>query len=58
MNFNTLLLMSTEASFLEYWPSCIAAAAILSAANDLPNFSFVNAGHAELWCDGLSRVRK
>ncbi|CAK9182493.1 unnamed protein product [Ilex paraguariensis] len=55
----TGIILSTiqEASFLEYWPSCIAAAAILSAANDIPNFSFVNAGHAELWCDGLSREK-
>lgn len=44
-----------EASFLEYWPSCIAAATILCAANDLPNFSLVNAEHAESWCDGLRK---
>ncbi|KAL8157131.1 cyclin-D1-1-like isoform X1 [Apium graveolens] len=44
-----------EASFLEYWPSCIAAATILCAANDIPNFSYINAGHAELWCEGLSK---
>ncbi|XP_059316581.1 cyclin-D1-1 [Lycium ferocissimum] len=44
-----------EASFLEYWPSCIAAATILCAANDLPNFSLVNAEHAESWCDGLHK---
>ncbi|GAU49907.1 hypothetical protein TSUD_238810 [Trifolium subterraneum] len=28
-----------EASFLAYWPSCIAAAAILHAANEIPNWS-------------------
>lgn len=44
-----------EASFLEYWPSCIAAATILCAANDLPNFSLVNAEQAESWCDGLRK---
>ncbi|XP_017224172.1 cyclin-D1-1 isoform X2 [Daucus carota subsp. sativus] len=44
-----------EASFLEYWPSCIAAATILCAANDIPNFSYINAGHAELWCEGLRK---
>ncbi|XP_016548114.1 cyclin-D1-1 isoform X2 [Capsicum annuum] len=44
-----------EASFLEYWPSCIAAATILCAANDLPNFSLVNAEHAESWCHGLRK---
>ncbi|XP_019170890.1 PREDICTED: cyclin-D1-1 isoform X2 [Ipomoea nil] len=46
-----------EASFLEYWPSCIAAATILCAANDLPNFSLVNAEHAESWCGGLIKEK-
>ncbi|PON98884.1 Cyclin [Trema orientale] len=46
-----------EASFLEYWPSCIAAAAILSAANEIPSFSMVKAEHAESWCDGLSKEK-
>lgn len=55
---DNILLIFTEASFLEYWPSCIAAATILCAANDLPNFSLVNAEHAESWCDGLRKVRK
>lgn len=41
---------------MEYWPSCIAAATILCAANDIPKFSVVNAEHAESWCDGLSKV--
>ncbi|KAM7484274.1 hypothetical protein LguiA_000283 [Lonicera macranthoides] len=44
-----------EANFLEYWPSCIAAATLLCAANDIPKFSVVNAEHAESWCDGLSK---
>ncbi|KAK1413782.1 hypothetical protein QVD17_35565 [Tagetes erecta] len=44
-----------EASLLEYWPSCIAAATILRAASDLSNFSLINADHAESWCDGLSK---
>ena len=48
--------MSAEASFLEYWPSSIAAAAILCAANEIPNLSLVNPEHAESWCDGLSKV--
>lgn len=48
--------MSTEASFLEYWPSCIAAAAILCAASEIPNLSLVNPEHAESWCDGLHKV--
>ncbi|KAM5566700.1 cyclin-D1-1 [Rosa sericea] len=46
-----------EASFLEYWPSCIAAAAILSAANEIPNLSLENPEHAESWCDGLSKEK-
>ncbi|KAF3431321.1 hypothetical protein FNV43_RR26052 [Rhamnella rubrinervis] len=46
-----------EASFLEYWPSCIAAAAILSAASDIPDFSMVNSENAELWCEGLSKEK-
>lgn len=50
--------MSTETSFLECRPSCIAAATILCAANDLPKFSFITAHHAESWCDGLHKVRK
>ncbi|CAI9785179.1 unnamed protein product [Fraxinus pennsylvanica] len=44
-----------ETSFLEYRPSCIAAATILCAANDLPHFSLVTAQHAESWCDGLHK---
>ncbi|XP_043812879.1 cyclin-D1-1 isoform X1 [Manihot esculenta] len=47
-----------EASFLEYWPSSIAAAAILCAANEIPNLSLANPEHAESWCDGLSKVRR
>ncbi|CAA2934778.1 cyclin-D1-1 [Olea europaea subsp. europaea] len=44
-----------ETNFLEYRPSCIAAATILCAANDLPHFSLVTAQHAESWCDGLHK---
>ncbi|KAK9276787.1 hypothetical protein L1049_006323 [Liquidambar formosana] len=46
-----------EASFLEYWPSCIAAAAVLCAANDIPKFSLVNPEHAESWSDGLCKEK-
>uniref|UniRef100_A0A5B7A0G8 Putative cyclin-D1-1 isoform X2 n=1 Tax=Davidia involucrata TaxID=16924 RepID=A0A5B7A0G8_DAVIN len=46
-----------EASFLEYWPSCIAAATILCAANDIPTFSLLNPAHAESWCEGLSKEK-
>ncbi|KAJ8759019.1 hypothetical protein K2173_003257 [Erythroxylum novogranatense] len=44
-----------EASFLEYWPSSIAAAAILCAANEIPNLSLANPEHVESWCEGLSK---
>ena len=48
--------MITDASFLEYWPSCIAAAALLCAANEIPNLTLLNPEHAESWCNGLSKV--
>lgn len=50
--------ISTEASFLEYWPSSIAAAAILCVANELPSLSSAANPHEspETWCDGLSKV--
>ncbi|XP_050872546.1 cyclin-D1-1 isoform X1 [Lathyrus oleraceus] len=46
-----------EAGFLAYRPSCIAAAAILSAANEIPNWSFVKPEHAESWCEGLRKEK-
>lgn len=51
------IILSTiqEGSFLEYRPSCIAAAAMLYAANDLPKFSMISAQHAESWSDGLQK---
>lgn len=55
---NKLMYISTEASFLEYWPSSIAAAAILCVANELPCLSSVANPYEspETWCDGLSKV--
>lgn len=47
--------ISPVTSFLEHRPSCIAAATILCAANDLPDFSLITAQHAESWCDGLDK---
>lgn len=44
-----------EACLLEYWPSCIAAAAILCAANDIRTLSLVNPEDAQSWCDGLCK---
>lgn len=46
-----------EASILAYWPSCIAAAAILYAANEIPNWSLVKPEHAESWCEGLRKEK-
>jgi hypothetical protein len=48
--------LSADAGFLAYWPSCIAAASILSAANEIPNWSYVKPEHAESWCEGLRKV--
>lgn len=55
----TNLILSTihEASFVEYWPSTIAAAAILCATSELPSLSFVTPEHAESWCDGLCKEK-
>ncbi|KGN51835.1 cyclin-D1-1 isoform X1 [Cucumis sativus] len=44
-----------EVIFLEYWPSCIAAAALLCAANEVQSLSVVNPEHAESWCNGLRK---
>ncbi|CAN7053832.1 unnamed protein product [Brassica rapa subsp. trilocularis] len=48
-----------EASFLEYKPSSIAAAAILCVANELPSLSSAANPHdsPETWCDGLSKEK-
>ncbi|XP_054775930.1 cyclin-D1-1 [Prosopis cineraria] len=46
-----------EASFLAYRPSCIAVAAILCAANEIPNWSLVKPEHAESWCEGLIKEK-
>eukprot|EP00268_Persea_americana_P011489 TRINITY_DN1484_c0_g1_i4.p1 TRINITY_DN1484_c0_g1~~TRINITY_DN1484_c0_g1_i4.p1 ORF type:complete len:193 (-),score=39.74 TRINITY_DN1484_c0_g1_i4:1315-1893(-) len=42
---------------LDYWPSAVAAAAILSAAEAIPNLSVVNPENAVSWCLGLSNER-
>ncbi|KAF7809255.1 cyclin-D1-1 [Senna tora] len=46
-----------DVSFLAYWPSCIAVASILCAANEIPNWSFVKPEHAESWCEGLRKEK-
>lgn len=47
----------TEASLLEYRPSCTAAAVVLCAASEIPTLmSPVNPDNAESWCDGLIKV--
>lgn len=42
---------------LDYWPSAVAAAAILSAAEAIPNLSLVSPENAVSWCLGLSNER-
>lgn len=54
---DTILSNIHEASFQEYWPSSIAAAAILCAASEMPSLSFVTPEHAESWCDGLCKEK-
>ncbi|CAO2829083.1 unnamed protein product [Amaranthus hypochondriacus] len=44
-----------EIGFEEYWPSSIAAAAILCAASEMPSLSLVTPQHTESWCDGLCK---
>ncbi|KAK2408153.1 cyclin-D1-1 [Trifolium repens] len=55
----TEIIMSNiqDAGFLAYWPSCIAAASILFAANEIPNWSYVKPEHAESWCEGLRKEK-
>ncbi|KAF8378326.1 hypothetical protein HHK36_029665 [Tetracentron sinense] len=52
-----ILAIIREINFLDHWPSSVAAAAILCAANELPNLPLVNPGNAVSWCDGLSKER-
>lgn len=56
-NFSPFSIGPSEASILAYWPSCIAAAAILYAANEIPNWSLVEPEHAESWCEGLRKEK-
>ncbi|KAJ4972715.1 hypothetical protein NE237_005889 [Protea cynaroides] len=54
----TILTTIREIDFLDYWPSTLAAAAILCAANKIPILSaVVNPGSAGSWCDRLNKVR-
>lgn len=47
----------TDARFLEFRPSCTAAAAVLCAANEILSPMLpVSPEHAESWCDGLIKV--
>ncbi|XP_010551453.1 PREDICTED: cyclin-D1-1 [Tarenaya hassleriana] len=47
-----------ETCFVEYWPSSIAAAAILCVADELPILSSSNRqGNPEAWCHGLSQEK-
>eukprot|EP00262_Sarcandra_glabra_P014951 TRINITY_DN4508_c0_g1_i3.p1 TRINITY_DN4508_c0_g1~~TRINITY_DN4508_c0_g1_i3.p1 ORF type:complete len:165 (-),score=22.03 TRINITY_DN4508_c0_g1_i3:930-1424(-) len=54
-----IILATTQGiDFLEYWPSSVATAAVLCAADEIPNLSLMNPGSAISWCVGLSKVRK
>ncbi|XP_068642652.1 cyclin-D1-1 [Aristolochia californica] len=46
-----------EIDFLDYWPSSVAAAAMLCAANVYPSLASVNPGKAVTWCVGLSKEK-
>ncbi|KAK4779965.1 hypothetical protein SAY87_016071 [Trapa incisa] len=51
---NIILSNIQEPRFLEFRPSCMAAAAVLCAADEVPRpILHVNPEHAESWCDGL-----
>ncbi|KAK9119627.1 hypothetical protein Scep_017720 [Stephania cephalantha] len=52
-----ILMIMKEVNFLGHWPSVVAAAAILCAADEIPNLSPVAPGNAEAWCNGLSKDR-
>ncbi|KAK9104650.1 hypothetical protein Scep_021494 [Stephania cephalantha] len=51
-----ILSIITDVSFLDYRPSSVAAAAILSATHEIPSLSLdLNAGNAVEWCRGLRK---
>ncbi|XP_042496440.1 cyclin-D1-1-like isoform X1 [Macadamia integrifolia] len=53
-----ILTIIREINFIDYWPSSLAAAAILCAAKEIPNLSIVvNPGSAGSWCQGLNKDR-
>ncbi|OVA11277.1 Cyclin [Macleaya cordata] len=53
----TQIILATmrDLNLLNYPPSSMAAAAILCAANEIPNLSFINPGRSVQWCNGLSK---
>ncbi|KAG9450385.1 hypothetical protein H6P81_010350 [Aristolochia fimbriata] len=46
-----------EIDFLDYWPSSVAAAAMLCAADVYPSLAMVNPGKAVTWCVGLCKEK-
>ncbi|OVA16267.1 Cyclin [Macleaya cordata] len=46
-----------DINFIDYCASSVAVAAILCAANEIPNLSYVKPGNAVEWCHGLSKDR-
>ncbi|KAJ4962010.1 hypothetical protein NE237_021920 [Protea cynaroides] len=54
----TILNTIREINFLDYWPSSLAAAAILCAAHQIPDLSVVaNPGSAGSWCNTVNKDR-
>lgn len=52
-----VLIITRDINFIDYRPSSIAAAAILFAANEIPNLSMTNPANAATWCIGLSKEK-
>lgn len=55
---STINYFFTDASILQYRPSCIAASALLCTATNIQALPHMESEIAESWCDGLSRVSK
>ncbi|XP_077237825.1 CYCLIN D1;1 [Tasmannia lanceolata] len=52
-----ILAIIQEIDFLNYWPSSVAAAAILCAADAIPDISMANPRNSISWCIGMSKER-
>ncbi|KAF6157338.1 hypothetical protein GIB67_004276 [Kingdonia uniflora] len=54
---NLILTTIKEISILDYWPSSMAAGAILIAAREVPKLSPIGPENALIWCHGLNKDR-